>query len=130
MMKISAMIFFVGFSKSSSSSSSKKTKKKQTKQTKKIVLECFWWTTTRACEDDLNSSSSLSRQLPMSSFLKLFFPIYIIRSRASDEKIFLCGEAKEAERQKEAEEKIFQKENSWLTEVVLSDDDDTFSFPR
>jgi hypothetical protein len=36
----------------------------------------------------------------MSSFLKLFFPIYI-RSRVSDdEKIFLCGEAK-----KEAEEK-------------------------
>ena len=112
MMKISAMIFFVGFSKSSSSSSSKKTKKKQTKQTKKIVLECFWWTTTRACEDDLNSSSSLSRQLPMSSFLKLFFPIYTKKSASDDEKIFLCGEAKEAEEKK-------RKRNSWLTEAVL-----------
>ena len=36
----------------------------------------------------------------MSSF-QLFFPIYIIRSRASDdEKIFLCGEAKEKKKKK------------------------------
>ena len=32
---------------------------------------------------------------------------------------YFCGEAKEAERQKEAEEKIFEKENSWLTEVAF-----------